>query len=129
MCSPAKKIVSDPVDRILDKWEPQLRKGLLEFVVLLCLREQEHYGYALIREVKDVTALEITEGTIYPLLDRLKTEELVTARWEEPEEGGVPRKYYHLTDRGEQVLTRMEEIWAQLQASITDLTISSSSPS
>ena len=116
------KIVSDPVDRVLDKWEPQLRKGLLEFVVLLCLRKEEHYGYALIREVKDVTALEITEGTIYPLLDRLKTEELVTARWEEPEKGGVPRKYYHLTDRGQQVLARMEEIWSQLQTSITDLT-------
>ena len=116
--------MSDPVDRVLDKWEPQLRKGLLEFVVLLCLREEEHYGYALIREVKEVTSLEITEGTIYPLLDRLKTEELVTARWEEPESGGVPRKYYHLTERGRQVLARMEEIWAQLQTSITDLTTS-----
>jgi len=114
--------VSNPVDRVLDKWEPQLRKGVLEFVVLLCLREEEHYGYALIREVKDVTALEITEGTIYPLLDRLKTEELVTARWEEPSGGGVPRKYYHLTKRGRQVLGRMEETWAQLSGSIDRLT-------
>jgi PadR family transcriptional regulator PadR len=121
--------VSDAVDRILEKWAPQLRKGLLEFVVLLCLRKQEHYGYALIREVKEVTSLEITEGTIYPLLDRLKTEELVTARWEEPEDGGVPRKYYHLTEQGKQVLKRMEDTWARLSSSIDDLTTTSSHPS
>jgi PadR family transcriptional regulator PadR len=117
--------VSDAVDSILEKWTPQLRKGLLEFVVLLCLREDEHYGYALIREVKEVTSLEITEGTIYPLLDRLKTEELVTARWEEPEEGGVPRKYYHLTERGREVLERMEETWARLSTSIDALSAKS----
>jgi len=105
---------------VISKWESQLRKGLLEFVVLLCLREEEHYGYALIREVKDVTSLEITEGTIYPLLDRLKTEALVAARWEEPEGGGVPRKYYHLTERGTAVLSRMEETWDDLQHSIQD---------
>lgn len=114
--------MSDAIDSVLDKWGSQLRKGVLEFVVLLCLREQEHYGYALIREVKDVTSLDVTEGTIYPLLDRLKTEELVTARWEEPEDGGVPRKYYHLTHRGEQVLERMEETWTHLHASIDGLT-------
>lgn len=113
--------MSDGIDRILEKWEPQLRKGLLEYVVLLCLRRQEHYGYALIREVKSVTSLEITEGTIYPLLDRLKTNELVTSRWEEPEEGGAPRKYYHLTERGAQVLNRMVQTWERLQASIDDL--------
>ena len=114
--------MSDDIDRVLEKWEPQLRKGVLEFVVLLCLREQEHYGYALIREVKDITSLEITEGTIYPLLDRLKTEELVTARWEEPSGGGVPRKYYHLTERGEKVLERMTETWRTLSTSIDRLT-------
>lgn len=121
--------MSDAVERVLEKWESQLRKGLLEFVVLLSLRQQEHYGYALIREVKEVTSLEITEGTIYPLLDRLKTEDLVAARWEQPEDGGVPRKYYHLTGRGKQVLERMEETWTRLQTSVDSLTSQSGTQS
>jgi PadR family transcriptional regulator PadR len=91
-------------------------------VVLLCLRRKEHYGYALIREVKSVTSLEITEGTIYPLLDRLKTNDLVASRWEEPQDGGAPRKYYHLTERGHRVLDRMVQTWERLRASIDDLT-------
>lgn len=117
--------VSDAVDSIVETWESQLRKGVLEFIVLLCLRNQEHYGYALIQEVKERTSMEITEGTIYPLLDRLKSHDLVTAQWEEPEEGGVPRKYYHLTARGGTVLEEMEKTWAQLHDSVDPLTTSS----
>lgn len=104
----------------ISKWESQLRKGVLEFVVLLCLREEEYYGYALIREVKTLTSLDISEGTIYPLLNRLKKEGLVVSRWVE-QESGVPRKYYRVTEEGKCKLTEMETVWMNLHPSIQKL--------
>lgn len=104
----------------IEKWEPQLRKGVLEFIVMLCLRNDEFYGYELIRTIEDLTALNISEGTIYPLLNRLKDEDLIAARWVE-QETGVPRKYYHLTDAGEAVLNAMEDRWTQLNAALLKL--------
>ena len=102
------------------KWEPQLRKGVLEFIVLLCLRNDEYYGYELIRTIEELTALDISEGTIYPLLNRLKDEALIAARWVE-QDTGVPRKYYHLTDDGEVVLEAMEDHWTQLNSALLKL--------
>lgn len=110
---------SDP-HAFIQKWEPQLRKGVLEFIVLLCLRNREYYGYELIRSVRELTSLDISEGTIYPLLNRMKDEGLITPKWVE-QDSGMPRKYYRITDYGEAVLTEMEDVWTQLNSALLKL--------
>lgn len=106
--------------QLIDKWESQLKKGMLDFVILLCLQLQESYGYRLIRRIKEVSSLDISEGTIYPLLNRLKKDELITSKWVELE-SGIPRKYYQITERGKNVLSDMIKSWDQFNNSIKSL--------
>ena len=80
----------------------QLRKGLLEFCVLAALREQDSYGYQIIKDMKPY--VEISESTLYPILRRLESGELMTVRT--AEHNGRLRKYYHITEKG---LARIEE--------------------
>ena len=105
---------------LIAKWESQVRKGMLDFIVLLCLEKQEHYGYELVRAAKTTAELDISEGTIYPLLNRLKSEGLIASRWVEME-AGVPRKYYKLTARGRGLLPEMKASWRQLSVSLERL--------
>ena len=98
----------------IDKWQSQVKKGTLSFVVLLVLKENELYGYELIEEIKKVTKIEIAEGTLYPLMNRLKTDSLLGSKWIE-QETGIPRKYYFLTEIGEQTLEEMKSQWIDLQ--------------
>jgi PadR family transcriptional regulator PadR len=93
---------------------------MLDFIVLLCLEKQEYYGYALARVTKTTAELDISEGTIYPLLNRLKSEGLVTSRWVEMEMG-IPRKYYRLTAKGRSLLPEMKASWQRLSASLDRL--------
>lgn len=115
-------MANDP-QAFIEKWEPQLRKGVLEFIVLLCLRNREYYGYELIRSVRELTNLDISEGTIYPLLNRLDDEELIAPKWVE-QDSGMPRKYYRITDYGEAVLSEMEDVWTDLNAALLKLMFS-----
>lgn len=78
----------------------QLKKGVLELCVLSLLKSDDKYGYELINEISK--NIEISEGTIYPLLKRLKSEGFVETYLEESSEG-PPRKYYKLTEKGEQI--------------------------
>lgn len=98
----------------IDKWQSQVKKGTLSFIVLLVLRENERYGYELIEEIKKVTKIEIAEGTLYPLMNRLKTDGLLGSKWIE-QETGIPRKYYFLTEIGKQTLEEMKSQWIDLQ--------------
>ena len=77
----------------------QLRKGVLELAILGSLYHETHYGYSLIRSISGEDDVAITEGTIYPILNRLAKEELVRSEWVESRLG-PPRKYYSLTDKG-----------------------------
>ena len=77
----------------------QLRRGVLEYCVLALLRQQERYGFELVRSLSAVDGLVTSEGTIYPLLTRLRKEALVTTFWQESA-SGPPRRYYRLTDAG-----------------------------
>jgi PadR family transcriptional regulator, regulatory protein PadR len=77
----------------------QLRKGVLELAILGILYRESHYGYSLIRTLTAAGDLELTEGTIYPILGRLAKEGLVRAQWVESRQG-PPRKYYTLTAKG-----------------------------
>lgn len=103
-----------------EKWQVQLRKGALELVTLAALREQPVYGLALLRHLQRFPTMAITEGTLYPLLDRLKREGLVDARWVQ-EGDSRPRKYYQLTKQGEDKLAALVQAWQQSVADINAL--------
>jgi PadR family transcriptional regulator, regulatory protein PadR len=77
----------------------QLRKGILELAILAALYRNPHYGYSLVRTMAESGALEVKEGTIYPILSRLAKEGLVQTEWVESKQG-PPRKYYSLTQSG-----------------------------
>lgn len=99
------------------KWKSQVKKGTLAFIVLNVLKDQEYYGYELIEQVKNFTSIEIAEGTLYPLMNRLKNEGLVSSKWVE-QESGIPRKYYVLTEEGIETLRSMCNYWFDLELAI-----------
>lgn len=98
-------------------WKSQVKKGTLTFIILNVLKNNEYYGYELIEQIRKHTEIEIAEGTLYPLMNRLKTEDLVESKWVE-QETGIPRKYYSLTDAGIETLAQMNIYWANLEKSI-----------
>lgn len=94
------------------KWEIQLRKGTLELVILAALQQRTLYGLELLKLLQSFPSTAITEGTLYPLLDRLKREQLLDAQW--VQEGDIrPRKYYQLTAQGQQKLQQLSRVWRQ----------------
>ncbi len=105
----------------INKWKSQVKKGTLSFIVLNAISKKELYGYEVIEIIKKSTDIEVAEGTLYPLMNRLKKEGLTTSKWVE-QESGIPRKYYMLTDKGKKDLMRMREYWKQLEKSINKIT-------
>lgn len=104
-----------------NKWTSQLKKGTLSFMVLSILKDKaEYYGYDLINEVKKRTEIEIAEGTLYPLMNRLKEERLVESKWVE-QNSGIPRKYYTITDSGLAVVKEMTQYWNHLNQTINSI--------
>jgi PadR family transcriptional regulator PadR len=104
----------------VNNWMSQVKKGTLSFIVLNVLKDHEYYGYELIEKIRKNSSIEIAEGTLYPLLNRLKTEGLVTSKWVE-QESGIPRKYYVLTKDGTATLKEMNIFWSALEKSIKKL--------
>lgn len=94
----------------LSQWGAQLRKGTLGLAVLATLWRGELYGLEILRTLQMDGGLIVPEGTIYPLLSRLKREGLLDSRWVEAE-AGHPRKYYALTPKGRQAVTWMARLW------------------
>lgn len=111
-------------DQIIDRWVPQFRKGLLEFIILLKLQQDTVYGYELAVEIKRLTSIEVAEGTLYPLLNRLKRDGLVTTQWQTAQTG-TPRKYYEITPLGIETLGKMKVIWTQTHNSIFTMAMQS----
>jgi PadR family transcriptional regulator PadR len=107
-------------DRGLDNWMTQLRKGALELCILNAIRDQSLYGYDIVRTLREVDGLMISEGTIYPILSRLKKDALARTTIEESPEGPA-RKYYHLTEHGRQELDRMNRYWQELRDGIDSI--------
>ena len=97
-------------ERFLDNWSTQLRKGMLEFCILNAIRGTSLYGYDIVRTLRGIEGLVIGEGTIYPILSRLKREGLVGTMLRESSEGPA-RKYYELTANGEAMLKKMNAYW------------------
>ncbi|MBB6324788.1 PadR family transcriptional regulator PadR [Algoriphagus iocasae] len=98
----------------------QMRKGLLEFCVLHIISRGEVYTSDLIDELTQVQMI-VVEGTLYPLLNRLKSASLVQYRWVESE-SGPPRKYYSITEEGKEFLGTLSETWTSLVNSTLQIT-------
>ena len=105
---------------IAENWTTQLRKGLLELCMLNVIGHGRVYGYDIVRQLRDIDLLVVSEGTIYPILSRLKRDGLVKTSLEESPSGPA-RKYYELTRRGEQLLDDMNTHWDGLARGITEL--------
>lgn len=95
----------------------QLRRGTLEYCVLALLRETERYGFELVRMLSDIDGMVISEGTIYPLLTRLRGEQLVSTFWRESE-SGPPRRYYQITAAGRAALEGFRDEWAKFRDAV-----------
>jgi PadR family transcriptional regulator PadR len=103
-----------------DKWEVQLRKGCLELAILAALWEGKLYGLEILRRLETDSDLIVSEGTVYPLLSRLKSLGLVRSEWVESD-AGHPRKYYALTAAGKQRAREMAGMWTRFSASMDKL--------
>ncbi|MBI9061345.1 MAG: PadR family transcriptional regulator [Marinilabiliaceae bacterium] len=90
----------------------QMRKGVLEYCILLILANNDAYASDIIKRLKEAKMI-VVEGTLYPLLTRLKNAGLLSYRWEESTQG-PPRKYYALTDDGRQFLSELDGSWNEL---------------
>lgn len=94
----------------------QMRKGIIEFCVMQIISNGEIYSSELIEKLKDANLI-VAEGTLYPLLSRLRKAELVTYRWEESQ-FGPPRKYYLITETGSEFLKQLNHSWDEIKTSI-----------
>ena len=107
-------------DRFFDNWSTQLRKGMLELCILNVIKSSNLYGYDIVRKLRDIPSLVISEGTIYPILSRLKREGFVQTTIKESPEG-PPRKYYELTEKGRQILHNMNDYWLDIRSGTDSL--------
>lgn len=103
-----------------DKYVRQMKKGVLDMLVLKLLEHDEKYGYQLISEMNEKSngVFLLKEGTLYPVLYRLEEDGLVESRWSEPEGKQVPRKYYLITDKGKGMLLEISGLWNEISNGI-----------
>ena len=104
------------MDSNVDNIKSQMRKGVLEYCILSTLRRKDAYASSLIGELKEARMI-VVEGTLYPLLTRLKNQGLLSYRWEESPQG-PPRKYYSLTQKGRETLVEMDAAWVEVVDSV-----------
>jgi len=104
----------------IENTKAQMRKGVLEYCILSIIKGKDAYTSDILAQLKDAKML-VVEGTVYPLLTRLKNTGLLSYRWEEST-SGPPRKYYQLTDKGNEFLTELETSWNELNNAVTQLT-------
>lgn len=100
----------------LENTKAQMRKGILEFCILSVLAQGDAYTNEIIKKLKEAQLI-VVEGTLYPLLTRLKNDGLLQYRWEESQ-AGPPRKYYALTETGRQFLQELTKTWTELVDSV-----------
>lgn len=104
----------------IDNTQSQMRKGVLEFCILSIIRQGEVYPSDIVEKMKKAN-LNILEGTLYPLLTRLKNADLLTYRWVESN-SGPPRKYFSMTDKGLAFYQELEDTWNELANAVNALT-------
>lgn len=103
-----------------EKWEIQLRKGSLELAILASLWDGKLYGLEILRHLENNSDLVVVEGTVYPLLSRLRALRLLKSEWVESD-SGHPRKYYQLTAAGRQRALEMARVWAEFAGRMNGL--------
>ena len=105
------------------KYERQMKKGVLDMLVLKLLETEPKYGYQIIQEMKEKSEeiFLLKDGTLYPILYRLEDDGMVVSRWSEAEGKQVPRKYYVITENGREALSRMEAIWKRISSGILNI--------
>lgn len=104
-----------------EKYESQMKKGVLDMLVLKLLEPEQKYGYQIISELKEKTnnRFSLKEGTLYPILYRLEDDKLVESKWSEAEGKKVPRKYYLITEAGKKALKDIEALWREISSSVS----------
>lgn len=106
-------------DAQLESSRSQMRKGMLEFATMLIVSRGKAYASEILAELKGADLI-VVEGTLYPLLSRLKSQGLVSYTWAESK-SGPPRKYYALTEDGKSSLKQLRQVWKELYSSIERL--------
>jgi PadR family transcriptional regulator PadR len=104
----------------MNRWETQLRKGVVELAILAAIRRGETYGYRIVEQLKGLEGLELTESTVYPVLTRLASDRFLAVRTAESPSGPT-RRYYRLTPEGERRLRQLAESWRTVSQSLTAL--------
>lgn len=104
----------------------QLRRGVLEFCVLALLAKEDCYGFDIARTLGAVEPIAVSEGTVYPLLSRLRKDGSVTTAWQESD-AGPPRKYYAITEHGRRTLADFTEEWARFRNAV-DIVLQGGTP-
>jgi PadR family transcriptional regulator, regulatory protein PadR len=117
MTTESKKDISSELE--INNTKAQMRKGILEFCILLIISRGRVYASEILLELKNADLI-VVEGTLYPLLSRLRSNGLLEHSWEESK-SGPPRKYYSLTDKGKDSLKDLKTTWKKLTASINSL--------
>ena len=97
-----------------------MRKGMLEYCIMLLFHREAAYASDIIQKLKEARLI-VVEGTLYPLLTRLKNDELLSYEWVESNQG-PPRKYYRLTEKGEAFLNELKHAWQELNDTVSHLT-------
>ena len=101
-------------------WTAELKRGSIQLCLLALLAKQEKYGFQILHELRERSNgfFDLKEGTLYPALRRLEERGFVQSHWKEPGpgEGGMPRKYYRLTDRGRAALSEAVAVWREMTA-------------
>lgn len=105
------------------RYEQQLKKGVLEMLVLKQLESEEQYGYQLINRLKEESSgmFALKEGTLYPILYRLEDDGLVSSRWSQPKGKEVSRKYYRITEEGKAELQELKNLWKDFSEQISKM--------
>ena len=103
----------------VDNVKSQMRKGMLEYCILLLLHREASYASDIMQKLKEAKLI-VVEGTLYPLLTRLKNDDLLGYEWIESTQG-TPRKYYRLTEKGEVFLGELETSWKELNETVNHI--------
>lgn len=106
-----------------DKYERQMKKGVLDMLVLKLLEQEPKYGYQIIQEMKEKSEeiFLLKDGTLYPILYRLEEDGLVRSRWSGPEGKQIPRKYYEITPSGTETLGQITMVWKHISDGIAKI--------
>lgn len=106
------------VNMVIDNWKSQIKRGTLEFCILLMISKRPCYGYEIMNKLDTWPVLSAKESTIYPLLRRLLKDGFLSSSWQETAEGLPPRKYYTITDKGREYLAAMSQEWENLLTAV-----------